>query len=61
MKAFAGDIIYIAGKSTYVYRRVENTVEKGEKGYQHFLFLPQCFFEGFFLRVTKSRDCVVKG
>ena len=37
-------------------------VEKGENaGYQHFLLFPQCFQKAFFLRVVKSRDCVVKG
>ena len=42
--------------------RTENIVEKGENaGYQHFLLFLQCFLKAFFLRVVKSRDCLVKG
>ena len=32
----------------------------GNAGYQHFLLFPQCFLKGFFPRVVKSWDCVVK-
>ena len=45
----------------YMVDQVENTVGKGENaGYQHFLRFPQCFFQAFFFRVIKGRNCVVK-
>ena len=48
-------------KIEFVFGRVENIVEKGENaGYQHFLFFSKCFSKGLFLKVVKSRDCVVK-
>ena len=41
--------------------RVENTVEKGENaGNQHFVLFPTMFSKGFFFKVVKSRDCLVK-
>ena len=43
-----------------VFDRVENIVGKGENaGYQYFLLFPPCFQKDF-LRVVKSRDCVVQ-
>ena len=48
-------------KLIFVLEREENIVGKGgNAGYQHFLLFPQCFQKGFFPRVVKSRDCVVK-
>ena len=45
----------------FVFGSVENIAGKGENaGYQHFLLFPQCFQKGYFLRVVKNRDCVVK-
>ena len=42
--------------------REVNIAGKGENaGYQHFLLFLQCYLKGYFLRVIKSRDCVVKG
>ena len=39
---------------------MENFVGKGENaGHQHFLLFPQCFQKDF-LKVVKSRDCVLK-
>ena len=40
---------------------VGNIVGKEENAsYQHFLLFPQLFSKGFFCRVVKSCDCVVK-
>ena len=61
LKAFADDKMNMAEKLKFVLGRVENIVGKGENvGYQHFLLFPQYFSKGFFRRVVKSRDCVVK-
>ena len=44
LKAFAIDEISITKMGIPVFDRVENTVGKEENvGYQHFLFIPQCF------------------
>ena len=49
MKAFADD----SQKSTFALERVETIVGKGENaGYQHFP-------KGFFLKVSKTRHCMV--
>ena len=51
----------VAQKLKFVYVRIENSVEKGEKaGYKHFLLFSTLFSKGFFFRVVKSQDCVVK-
>ena len=43
------------------FERIENIVGKGENaGYQHFPLFPTLFSKGFFFRVVKSQDCVVK-
>ena len=62
LKAYADDKINVTQKLKFALGRVENIVEKGENaGYQHFLlFVPTMFSRGFFLRVLKSWDCVVK-
>ena len=61
LKAFADDKIDVPKKLKFVLGRVENIEGKGENaGNQHFLLFPQCFQKRFFLRVVKSRDCVVK-
>ena len=60
LKAFEDDKINVNGKLKFVHGWVENIVGKGENaGHQHFLLFPQCFQEGFILRVVKSFDCVV--
>ena len=60
-KAFADDKINVTEKLKFVLGRVENIEGKWENaGYQHFLLFPQCFSKGFFLKVVKSLDCVVK-
>ena len=46
---------------TFILGRAENIVKKGENfGSQDFLFFSTVFSKTFFLRVIKSRDCVVK-
>ena len=66
-KAFADDILKVVQITICVSDRVENIVGKGENaGYQHFLLFPAfspfptMFSKGFFVRVVKSRDCVVR-
>ena len=62
LKALADDKINDGEKLKFLLGSVENIVEKGENaGYQHFLLFPQCFQWAFFffLKVVKSRDCVV--
>ena len=45
----------------YVSERIENILGKGENaGYLAFSPLPKTFSIASFLRVVKSRDCVVK-
>ena len=41
----------------FVLERVQNIVEKGEKAFSPF---PTMFSKGFYYRVVKSWDCVVK-
>ena len=44
-----------------VFDTVETIVGKGENaGNQHFLLFPTMFSKGFFLRVVKRLNCVVK-
>ena len=44
LKAFADNKFTAAKTMTSVFGRKENTVEKGENaGYQHYLFIQQCF------------------
>ena len=44
LKAFADDIVNVAGMMISLSDSVENIVGKGENaGYQHFLLFPQCF------------------
>ena len=61
LKAFADDKINVREKLKFVLGSMENIVGKGENaGYQHFLLFTQCFQKGFFLKVVKGQDCVVK-
>ena len=61
LKAFADDTINVTKDLKFVLGRVKNIVGKGENAvYQHFLLFLQCFQKGFFLRVDKSWDSVVK-
>ena len=61
LKELADDNINMIINLKFVLGRVENTVGKGENaGYQHFLLFPTMFSKGFYLRVLKSQDCVVK-
>ena len=62
LKAFAVNKINGCQKSNLVLGRTENIVGKEENaGYQHFLLFPRYFQTAFFLKVVKSRNCVVKG
>ena len=62
LKGFADDKINVTKKLKYALGRVEN--KKGKKGenagYQHFLFFSIMLSKGYFMRVVKSRNCVVK-
>ena len=61
LKAFTDNKINVTENLKSVLERVENIVGKGENaGYQHFLLFPTVFSKAFFLRIVKSRDCVVK-
>ena len=57
LKGFAEDKIDVTEKLKFVLGRVENIVGKGENAGSPF---PTMFSKGFFLRVVKSLDCVVK-
>ena len=60
-RAFADDKLNLTEKLKFVLGKVENIVGKGENaGFQHFLLFPQCFQKPSFLKVVKSRDCVVR-
>ena len=60
LKAFAVDKKIVTQNSEVVLEILENIVGKGENaGYQNFLPIPRGFQKFFFLRVIKSRDCVV--
>ena len=60
LKSLPGDKINVNGKLKFVLRRTENIVGKGENaGHRHFLW-PTMFSKGFFFKVVKSRNCVVK-
>ena len=62
IKAFADDNLNIALTTEFVFDRSENISGKDENaGYQQFLLF-QLFFQKLSLyKVTKSRDCVLKG
>ena len=61
LKAFADEKFNVAKIIISLFDRVENTVGKGENGgCQQFVLFPTVFSKTSFLRVTKSRDCVVK-
>ena len=61
LKAFVDDKINLNEKFKLVLGRVENIVGKEENvGYQPFFPFPAMFPKGFFLRVVKSQDFMVK-
>ena len=61
LKAFSDEKIDVRENMKFVLGSMENIVGKGEiAGYQHFLLFPQCFQKGYFLKIVKSQDCVVK-
>ena len=60
LKAFADDKLKVIQIAEFVLDRIENIVGKEEDaGYQDFSF-PTMFSKGFFFRVVKSWDRVVK-
>ena len=59
MKDFADDKINATQKLNFVLGRIEIIVEKGENA-GYLSPLPTLFSQGFFLRVIKSLDYVVK-
>ena len=61
MKAFAGNKINVTQNLKFLLERIENIVGKGENACcQHFFPFPTMFSKGFFLKVVKNLDCVVK-
>ena len=61
LKAFTDDKINVAQIMISVFDWVENTVGKGVKCWiLAFSSFPTMFAKGFFLRVGKNWDCVVK-
>ena len=61
MKAFTNDKSSVAKTKISAFHVVENIVGKGENGgYQHFFPLPAMSLQNFFLRLIKTRDCVLK-
>ena len=61
LKEFADDKIYLTKIMKYAFHWVENIVGKGENaGNQCWSPFPSMSLKGSFLRVLKSRDCMVK-
>ena len=61
VKVFADDKLNDATIINSVFDRIENIVGKGENaGLPAFSPFPTMFSKVFFLRVIKSRDCVLK-
>ena len=61
MKAFADDKLNLAKEFKFVLRRVDNIMGRGEKCWSPaFSPFPTMFSKGFYFRVVKSPDCVVK-
>ena len=61
LKAFADDKVNAANMTSYIFDRKENIVGKGEiAGDQHFFLYSTLFSKGFFPRVNKSTDYIVK-
>ena len=59
-KALAEDKINVTQKLKFYFGRIDNILEKGENaGYFHLLFSPNVV-KSYFLRLSKSLDCVVK-
>ena len=55
LKVFADNKIKVAKIKTFVFDRVENTVEKEENvGYQQFLLFPRCFQRTFYSGSLKA-------
>ena len=63
LKVIADDKVNVTLKQKFLLGWLENIVGKGENaGNQHFLLkFPSMFSKGFFFRVVKCQDFVVKG
>ena len=60
-KAYADDKVNVNVKLNFIFGRILDIVGKGENaGYQHFLVFRECFQKVSFVKVIKSRDCVVQ-
>ena len=61
LKAFTDDNSKVIHMAKFVLDKMENIVGKEKNaGYQHFLLFPTMLSKGFFFRVVKNRDFVVK-
>ena len=61
LKGFADIKANLIQMIEFLFKSIENIVGKGENaGNQYFLLFPTMFSKGFFPRVIKSWDCVVK-
>ena len=61
LKKFAGDNSKFDENGRKFFKRVENTVGKGEIArYEQFLLFPQCF-QDLYCRHVKTRSCLGKG
>ena len=61
LKEFADDNFKFDENGRKLFKRVENTVEKGEIArYEQFLLFPQCFQKNFCSRHLNTRACLGK-
>ena len=58
LRAFNITIHYVTQTMEFAIDRLKNIVEKGEN--TDFLLFPHGFKKGYFIRVVKTRGCVVK-
>ena len=61
VKLFADTKLNVANMMIPVFVGIENFMGKGENAFYQIFPPPTMFSKGFFHRVVKSRDCVVKG
>ena len=62
LKEFADDNFKFDENGRELFKRVENTVGKGEIArYEQFLLFPQCFQKGLFPRGVKRSRCEGRG
>ena len=62
LKEFADDNFEFDEIDGNFFKRIENTVERGEIArYEQFLLFSQCFSKDFYHRHVKTRACLEKG